>query len=91
MYKCGHPSYENFKALIKTNAIKDCPVTYTDVVNCEKIFGVDPGAVKGKTVRSKTSAVRDDTIEIPPEITERDDLTLCVNIAYVWLAIFGRH
>ena len=27
--------------------------------------------------------MRDDTIELPPEITDRDDLTLCVDIAYV--------
>jgi hypothetical protein len=34
----GTPTIESFKALIKMNAIKNCPVTTEDVNNAEKIF-----------------------------------------------------
>jgi hypothetical protein len=37
----GTPTIELFKALIKMNAIKNCPVTTVDVKNAEKVFGAD--------------------------------------------------
>jgi hypothetical protein len=37
----GMPTIESFKALIKMNATKNCPVTTEDVNNTEKIFGTD--------------------------------------------------
>jgi len=47
----GRPTVENLKALIRMNAIKDCPVTVEDVDIAEKIFGPDIGTLKGKSVR----------------------------------------
>jgi hypothetical protein len=37
----GMPTIESIKALIKMNAIKNCPVTTEDVNNAEKIFGTN--------------------------------------------------
>jgi hypothetical protein len=34
----GTPTIESFKALMKMNAIKNCPVTTEDVNNAKKIF-----------------------------------------------------
>ena len=82
-HKVGCPSFENFKNLIRSNQIRNCPVTVQDVINWEKIFGPDVATLKGKTTRKKTPAVIDDEIEIPDEIKERDDLILCIDIAYV--------
>jgi len=45
MSKCGRS-----QALIKMNAIKDCPVTVYDIILAEKIFGPDVASLKGKTV-----------------------------------------
>ena len=44
----GTPTIENFKALIKMNAIANCPVTVEDIKIAEKIFGPDISSLKGK-------------------------------------------
>jgi hypothetical protein len=49
------------KALIKMNAIKNCPVTTEDVNNAKKIFGTDKSSLRGKSTRRKsTTLVRED-------------------------------
>ena len=35
----GYPSLRDFKHVIQTNQIKNCPVTIEDINICEKIFG----------------------------------------------------
>jgi hypothetical protein len=39
----GCPTVENFKAIIRQNLVKNCPVTVDDIANAEKIFGPDIG------------------------------------------------
>ena len=63
----GAPTVENFKHMLKTNLITDCPVTTKDVNVAEKIFGPDIGALKGRTTRLRPSVVREDEIEVPSE------------------------
>jgi hypothetical protein len=48
----GYPSMKDFKWVIQSNQIKDCPVTVDDVVTANKIWGKDIAALKGKTTRS---------------------------------------
>jgi hypothetical protein len=50
-HNVGSPTVENFKALLKMNVIKNCPVTIDDVNNAEKIFGPALSVLKGKTTR----------------------------------------
>ena len=64
----GRPMIENFKALLKMNAIKNCPVTIEDVTIAQRIFGPDVSTLKGKSVRRPAKPVRDDLVEIPAEI-----------------------
>jgi hypothetical protein len=49
----GYPSMKDFRWIIQSNQIKDCPVTVEDVDTAHKIFGKDIAALKGKTTRSK--------------------------------------
>ena len=80
----GAPTVENFKALLRMNAIKNCPVTAEDVTISEKIFGTDMSTLKGKSTRKKPTPVREDIIEIPKElITQHRDVELCIDIMYV--------
>ena len=80
----GCPTLESFKHALRTNLVKNCPVTTQDAINAEKIFGPDVAAIKGKTTRKPPPVARDDYIEIPEEITNRDDFTLCIDIAFLW-------
>ena len=42
----GAPSTTNFKYLIKSNQIKNCPVTVKEIENAERIFGKDIAYIK---------------------------------------------
>ena len=83
-HSVGAPTVENFKHMLRSNIIKDCPVTERDVNIAEKIFGPDIGALKGRTTRRKPNSVREDQIQVPPElIAEPDDLVYCMDLFYV--------
>ena len=47
-HNVGTPTIKNFKLLIKTNSIKNCPITIDDINNAEKIFGPSLSSLKGK-------------------------------------------
>ena len=66
------------------NAIKNCPVATEDVTLAEKIYGPDPSNLKGKSTRSQPPAVINDKLELPEELAGREDLTLCMDIMFVW-------
>ena len=80
----GCPTVENFKHILRQNIIKNCPVTVEDVNIAEKIFGPDIGALKGKTIRKAPIRVKEDLVEIPPEIRDKHkDIVYCMDIMYV--------
>jgi hypothetical protein len=80
----GMLTIESLKALIKMNAIKNCPVTTEDVNNAKKIFGAGMLSLRGKSTRRKSTPVREDVIEIPEElIVQNRKIDLCIDIMYV--------
>jgi hypothetical protein len=80
----GCPTVENLKHILRQNIIKNCPVTAEEVNIAEKIFGGDIGTLKGKSTRCRPTPIRDDLVEIPPEVLEQhQDLTFCMDIMYV--------
>ena len=76
----GSPSMQDFKCMIRSNVIKDCPITLEDIRKAELICGKDVGALKGKTTKTKNAPhVRD--LMVPPKalIKKNRDVTLCVD------------
>ena len=55
--KVRYPSARDFKNIISNNLILNCPVTASDVVCADKIYGRDIHALKGKTTRTKPKPV----------------------------------
>jgi hypothetical protein len=47
----GYPSPRDFKNMVRSNMIKNCTVTPTDIDNAHKLFGADIAILRGKTVR----------------------------------------
>ena len=76
----GAPTVADLKAVLRQNLIKNCTVTHDDLTLAEKIFGPDVSVLKGKSTRPRRKPVREDRIDIPPEIKEQRLLELCVDI-----------
>ena len=82
--KLAYPSMKDFKWAIQSNAIQDCPVTLTDIVLAEQIWGHNIAALKGKTTRTKPVPVAADYIQVPQEILDlHRQVYLTADIFYV--------
>jgi hypothetical protein len=80
----GYPSPRDFKNMVSSNMIKNCPVTPSDVSNANKIFGPDLATLKGKTVRQTPPPVITDYVQIPQEILSLNrNVTLTIDIMFV--------
>jgi hypothetical protein len=58
--KLNYPSWKDFKWIIQSNQIKDCPVTVNNIDTALKIWGKNVAALKGKTTRTKPDPVARD-------------------------------
>jgi hypothetical protein len=69
LYKTlSYPSMKDFKWVIRSNQIKDCPVTVQYIDVALKIWGKNIADLKGKTTRSKTIPVARDYVKVPLEL-----------------------
>jgi hypothetical protein len=74
-------SWKDYKWVIQSNQIKDCPVTVQDVDNAFKIWGKNIAALKGKTTRSKPNQVARDFVKVPLALLKlHKEVFLTVNI-----------
>ena len=64
----SYPPMKDFKWVIRSNQIKDCPVTVEDVEVATKIWGKNIAALKGKTTRRKPMPVARDYVKVPTEL-----------------------
>ena len=70
--------------MIRSNQIKDCPVTLDDVENATKIWGKSIAALKGKTTRSRPVPVVKDFVKVPKELMKLyRDVYLTMDIFFV--------
>ncbi len=80
----GSPSIQDYRTVIRTNQIKNCPITTVDIDIAERIFGTDIGTLKGKGKETKPSHIPEDYVKIPQELYESQQaITLCVDGMYV--------
>ena len=80
----GTPTVQNFKAIIKSNQIKNCPITLEDIDIASKIFVPDIASLKGKSTRTKTTPVIEDNIQVPTELINNNvNVELCIDTMYV--------
>ena len=80
----GAPTIAAFKAMLKGNVIKNCPITHEDVNNAQKIFGPAISTLKGKSTRMTPKPVINDEISIPPELIEKNrNIVLCIDTLFI--------
>jgi hypothetical protein len=69
LYKTlSYPSMKDFKLVIRSNQIKDCPVTIQDIDFAMNIWGKNIAALKGKTTQRKTHPVARDFVKVTKEL-----------------------
>ena len=61
----GNPSEKQFKEMVSSPNLENCPVTATDMSNAHVIFGPDLPGVKGKTACRSPHRVEMEYLEIP--------------------------
>jgi hypothetical protein len=82
--KLGYPSQKDFKWVIQSNQVNDCPVTVQDVEASHKIWGKSVAALKGKTTRSKPIHVAKDFVKVPKGILSlHTEVFLTCDICFV--------
>ena len=80
----SYPSWKDFKWVIRSNQIKDCPVTVQDVDVALKIWGKNIAALKGKTTRAKPNPVARDFVKVPKELLKlHKEVFLTADIFFV--------
>jgi hypothetical protein len=85
LYKTlSYPSMKDFKWEIRSNQIKDCPVTIQDIDVTTKIWGKNIAALKGNTNRSKMHPVARDYVKVPKELLKlHKEVFLTTDIFFV--------
>ena len=63
-----YPSVKDYRWVIRSHQIKDCPVTVPDVDVATKIWGKNIDSLKGKTTRSKPNVVARDLVKVPTKL-----------------------
>ena len=61
----GSLSKSNYKAMVSSNMIRNCPISQHDVSNTCTMFGLQLVGVRGKTTWSKPEPVVEEYAEIP--------------------------
>jgi hypothetical protein len=85
LYKTlSYPSMKDFKSVIRSNQIKDCPVRIQDIDVATKMWGKNIAALKGKITRSKTHPVARDYVKAPKELLKlHKEVFLTTDILFV--------
>jgi hypothetical protein len=85
LYKTlSYLSMKDFKWVIQSNQINDCPVTFQYIDVAQKIWVKNIAALKGKTTRSKSIPVARDYVKVPMELMKlHKEVFLTTNIFFV--------
>jgi hypothetical protein len=85
LYKTlSYPSMKDFKWVIRSNHIKDCPMTIQYIDVATKIWGKNIVALKGKTTHSKMHPMDRDYVKVPKELLKlHKEVFLTTDIFFV--------
>jgi hypothetical protein len=80
----GYPSEKDFKNMVSSNMIRNCPVTPADISAANKVFVPNVASVKGKTVWATQEPVITEYVEVPKEIVDLNkDVTITADVRFV--------
>ena len=80
------PSVADFKVIIQSNGIRNCPVALEDIKNAQTIYGkcLGTATLKGKSTHGKMRVAMNDCLEVPKEIKLRnEDVASCADVMFI--------
>jgi hypothetical protein len=80
----GNPSKGDYRGLVSSNMISNCPIAPTGITNARAIFGPDLASVRRKTVRWTPAPVVTDHVAVPRVVVERNKVvTMAADVFFV--------
>ena len=80
----GTPSVRNFKYIVRSNQIRNCPITVEDIIIAKDIYGKDISYIKGQTTRRNPTTTMAMTIAIPKELKDKHrDIKLYMDTMFI--------
>jgi hypothetical protein len=80
----GYPSKKDFKNMVSSSMIRNCPVTPGDISAANKIFGSNITSLKGKKVRITHYPILTEYVEMPREIVDLNkEVTIAADVMFV--------
>jgi hypothetical protein len=80
----GSPSEKDYKGMVSSNIIKNCPITVSNVTNAGNIFGPDLASVRGKIVQRTPAPVVADYVAVPRLLVDANlTVTLAADMFFV--------
>ena len=80
----GAPSECEYQGLVCMNLLPDCPISHTDIVNANKLYGPDLANIRGKMAPCKPEHVHAEIVDIPQQILDNQKhITLTVGIMFI--------
>ena len=78
------PSDQDYKWILRSNQVQECPVTTEDATVADKIWGKSIPSLKGKTTRKTPEHVPSDVVAVPTEIRElHRNVTMSIDVFFV--------
>jgi hypothetical protein len=68
----GNPSEGDYRGLVSSNIISNCPIAPTNITNARAIFGPNLVSVWGKTVHWTPAPMVTDHVAVPCAVVERN-------------------
>jgi hypothetical protein len=80
----GYPSKRDFRNMVSSNMITNCPVTPTDINAANNIFGPNVASLKVKTVRVTQEPVLMEYVKVPQEIVDLNkEITITADVMFI--------
>ncbi len=80
----GNPSKGDYRGLVSSNMISNCPIAPINITNTRAIFGLGLASVWGKTVRRTSAPVVADHVAVPRGVVERNKVvTMAADVFFV--------
>jgi hypothetical protein len=80
----GIPSKGDYKGLVSSNMISNCPIVPVDITNARVIFGPDLASVRRKAVHQTPAPVVADHVAVPCALVERNKVvTMATDVFFI--------